>query len=297
MAEPVRPDAVSTNSPLRISVLGTGARGQAFVTAVREHPDAVLVGDEAGVSTDYDAVLIAGGDEPTLAERARGALQRGQAVLWAGMPADPALLDELGALATRHGAALSLPNELRYLPATRAAREAVARGETGPLLGVFAAWRAARALGPDPFRELALPLLDYLGWCLPGGFTRVQATVAPLFGPERPAALLTLRHASGVVATVEIVAPPAGCVQDDEVTIEILGEEAALRVEPFNQAIAITTAGRSRRVPWHRPAAYPLVDDFVLAVRDGREPPGSPEELRPTLALIEELRGVAGAQR
>lgn len=175
----------------------------------------------------------------------------------------------------------------------RARRDTVARGDTGPLLAVFAAWRTRRALA-DPLRELGVPLLDLLRWCLPdaGAIVRAQATRASLFGPDRAAALLILRTAGGLVCTVDLAAalPPAH-EQEDEVLIEILGEEAALRAEPYNQAITVSAPGERRRTPWHRDAMYPLLDACVGALRAGREPPGAPAEARPALALIEELRG------
>ena len=296
-------------------MLGLGERGQALAAAVNDLPGVALVagtaGDEAaagagrgtwwGYATaeelvaapDVDAVLVALHDADRASGYAREALERGKAVLWPGFTGDLERFDDLYAVAGRRGAALSLPNELRYLPAAAALRESVLRGEVGPLLGVFAAWRTRRALPGGALRELGLPLLDYLRWCLPAELERVervQVTAAPLFGEDRPVALLILRAGGGLVCTVELAASlPAAEEQQDEVTIEVLGESAALRADPYNQAITVVgPAGRSR-VAWHRAAAYPLVEEFVAALREGGVPPGPPAELRPTLLLLEEL--------
>ena len=304
-----------SSSGLRLGLLGLGERGQALAAAVNELPGVALVagtaGDEAaagavrgtwwGYATaeelvaapDVDAVLVALHDADRASGYAREALEREKAVLWPGFSGDLERFDDLCAVAGRRGAALSLPNELRYLPAATALRESVLRGEPGPLLGVFAAWRTRRALPGGALRELGLPLLDYLRWCLPAELERVervQVTAAPLFGEDRPVALLILRAGGGLVCTVELAASlPAAEEQQDEVTIEVLGESAALRADPYNQAITVVgPAGRSR-VAWHRAAAYPLVEEFVAALREGGVPPGPPAELRPTLLLLEEL--------
>lgn len=241
-----------------------------------------------------DAIVVACASRDEAAVRVRAALASGKPTICLTLPTDLAVLDELAALATQHGTMLSLPNELRYLPATIALREAVVRGDTGPIISVFAAWRTSRALA-DPLDVLGAALLDLLGWCLPGAIDRVQVLGGPLFGPKRGAVALTLRGTDGLVRTVELAASlPVGYEQEDELLIEVLGEEAVLRAEPFNQAITIAGAGRRWRQEWSPETIGPILDAFVAAVRTGQEPPDSPAQLRPTLALLAELRAAAG---
>jgi predicted dehydrogenase len=246
---------------------------------------------------EVDALLIApeGVTPGTGVMEARAALARRLPTLLFAPPSNLADLDALAALAARGGVPLGMPNWLRFLPATRALRDTVGRGEVGPLLSLFAAWRTRRPL-VDPLGELGLPLLDAVQWCVPEleAIERVQVTAAPLFGADRPVALLILRARSGPVLTIEVAASlPAGHETDDEILIEVLGEGAALRAEPLNQAITVFGAGERRRVPWHRDAMHPLLEETIAALREGGELPGAPAELRPRLALIEELRSAA----
>lgn len=307
-----RPD-----DPIRFGLIGAGPCAAALAAAIAEHPGATLAaegGGRFGVARSYarpdwdgveellgaddiDALLIApGGLAPGMgAAEARAALARQLPTLLFAPPSDLAELDDLAALAGRGGVPLGLPNWVRFLPATRALRDTVGRGEVGPLLSLFAAWRTRRPLA-DPLGELGLPLLDAVRWCVPelGAIGRGQVTAAPLFGADRPAALLILRAVSGPVLTIELAASlPQSHEVDDEILIEVLGEGAALRAEPLNQAITILGAGERRRVPWHRDAMYPLLEETIAALRAGRELPGAPAELRPTAALIQELRSAA----
>lgn len=272
---------------MRLAVRGAGDRG-AVLAAIAACPGVVAGDDEAA-----EAIVVAGASREDALAQTRAALASGRPTLCLTLPHDLATLDDLADLAAKQGAALSLPNGLRYLPAMVALQGSVARGETGPIIGVFAAWRTNRALA-DPLDALGPAVFDLLGWCAPGAIARVQATAAPLFGPDRGAVALTLRGRDDLVRTVELAASlPAGFEQTDELLIEVLGEDAVLRAEPFNQAITIAGGRERRRQQWGAAAFPPILDAFVGALRDGRELPGTPAELRPTLALLAELRAAA----
>lgn len=298
-------------TPLRFGLIGLGPRGQALAAAVNERPGVLLAAgaavDDAGeargtwwgyatpdeviAAGELDAIIVAAENRGLAIDYARRALERGKAVLSLAWPDDLAQFDALVALAAGAGATYSQPNPLRFLPATRALRDAVAAGETGPLLSVFAAWRTRRAPGDDLLHDFGLPLFDYLRWCLDDEIVHAQVMAAPLFGPERPVALLTLRAGRGVVLSVELAAAlPPGYQQEDELLIEALGEAAVLRAAPFNQAVTVVGATGRSRIPWHRDGADLLVGEFVAALREGAEPPGSPATVRPALALLDALR-------
>lgn len=302
-------------APLRFGLIGLGPRGQTLAAAVNERPGVLLAAGAAGDDEDghgrgtwwghatpdeiiaapaIAAVIVATENRALSTDYARRALERGKAALSLAWPDDLAQFDELVALATGAGVVYSQPNLLRYLPATRALRDAVAAGETGPLLGVFAAWRTRRAPGDDLLHDYGLPLFDYLRWCLGDEIVHAQVMAEPFFGPERPVALLTLRTGRGVVLSVEVAAAlPLGYQQEDEVLVEVLGETAVLSARPFNQAITIVAATGRSRIPWHRDGADLLIGEFVAALRDGAEPPGSPTAVRPALALLDALRATA----
>ncbi|HEX5501030.1 MAG TPA: hypothetical protein VFW96_00325 [Thermomicrobiales bacterium] len=301
---------------LRFGLIGLGPRGQALAAAVNERPGVLLAAgaavddegegrgtwwgyatpDEVIAARDLDAIVVAAENRGLAIDYARRALERGKAALSLAWPDDLAQFDALVALAARAGVAYSQPNPLRYLPATRALRDAVAAGETGPLLSVFAAWRTRRAPGDDLLHDFGLPLFDYLRWCLDDEIVHAQVMATPLFGPERPVALLTLRTGKGVVLSVELAAVlPPGYQQEDELLIEALGEAAVLRAAPFNQAVTVVAATGRSRVPWHRDGADLLVGEFVAALREGAEPPGSPATVRPALALLDALRAAGTA--
>jgi 1,5-anhydro-D-fructose reductase (1,5-anhydro-D-mannitol-forming) len=284
---------ISVSALMRLAIWGDGERA-GLVAAIEAGAGMALAADAEG-----DAIVVACASRDEALAQSRAALATGKPTLCLTLPTALTALDELAALAAQHGTVLSLPNELRYLPATAALREAVVRGDTGPIISVFASWHTSQALG-DPLDVLGPPTLDLLGWCLPGAIERAQVTAGPLFGPERGAAALTLRGQDGIVRTIELaVALPAGYAQADELLIEVLGEEAALRAEPFNQAITIAGTQGQWRQEWGAEAIGPILDAFVSAVRAGQEPPDSPAQLRPTLALLAELRAAAadGAAR
>lgn len=278
---------------IRLAVLGEGEGAAAAARAIAEGPGMALVAVLAS-----DAVVVADDDAARAIAIAREALAQGKPALCLALPHDLAILDDLAALAADRGAPLSLPNALRYLPALVGLREAVARGETGPVLSLFAAWRTSRAIG-EPLRALGPATLDLLHWLLPAPIDRVQVTAGMLFGPERGAAACTLRGTDGIVRTVELAAAlPAQHDQADELLVELLGEEAALRAEPFNLAITIIGTARRRQF-WGTEALVPILDAFVAALRGDGDLPGDPAALRPSLALLAALRAAAddGAAR
>ncbi|MFN8539936.1 MAG: hypothetical protein U0232_20950 [Thermomicrobiales bacterium] len=240
-----------------------------------------------------EVVVAAGESAAESLELARVALAAGCATLCLDLPGDLATLDELAGLAARRGAGLGFPNGLRYLPAVAALRETVRRGEVGVLLSTFLAWRVT-GQPAEALTTLGPATLDLLGWLVPGRIEQSQVTSAPLFGGERDSAFLLLRDEVGLVRTVELVTGlPANLEFDAELLIEVLGEDAALRAEPFNQAITIASGTTRQRREWGAEAIGPILAECVAALAAGAALPGAPEQLRPTLALLAGLRATA----
>ncbi len=266
---------------LTIAVVGSGARARAVLTEVAAGAE-MLPGDAA----DAGAIVVAGDSVAETLALLPEALHAGKPTLCLALPGDRATLDATVELAARHGAALSLPNPLRYLPATIALRETLLRGEAGPLLSAFLAWRTGDE--GDPLATLGPAALDLLGWLLPAPIVRTQATSAALFGATRDTVALLLRDDTGLVRTVELITGlPPTLEFGHDLLLEVLGEEAALRAEPFNQAITIASATTRRRQEWGVATIAPILADFVAALRDARPLPGPPADLRVTLELLE----------
>lgn len=273
---------------LRLAVSGEGAAAQAVLATIEASAGLV-----AAQAAEAEAIVAAGDSAEETLALAQSALASGLPTLSLALPPDLGALDDLVGLATRHNAALSLPNPLRYLPATIALHGTLQRGETGALLSAFLTWRIS-APNRDPLTALGPAALDLLAWLVPGTITNVQATTAPLFGDRRDTALLLLRDESGLVRTVELLTGlPPTLEGDEELLIEVFGEDAALRAEPFNQAITIATGSTRRRQPWGTEALSPLLATFAAALIAGNPPPGSPEALRPILALLATLPATA----
>jgi predicted dehydrogenase len=272
----------------RLAVVGTGTRARGVAAAIEAGAGMLPAERDAA-----DAIVAAGDSSAESLALVREALAAGRATLCLDLPGDLATLDELAGLARQHGAPLGFPNALRYLPAVAAMRQTLQRGEAGKLLSAFLTWRVA-GRREDPLATLGPAALDLLGWLVPGTIERSQLTAAPLFGPERDAALLLLRDERELVRTVELVTGLAPNLEfGEELLIEVLGEAAALRAEPFNQAITISTGASRQRREWGAEAIGPILADLVVALDAGTSLPGAPEELRPTLALLAGLSAIA----
>lgn len=101
---------------------------------------------------------------------------------------------------------------------------------------------------------------------------------------------MLLRDDMGLVRTVELITGlPPTLEFGHDLLIEVLGEEAALRAEPFNQAITIASA-TARRQDWSVETLTPILADFAAALDVGQPLPGAPAELRATLALLDGIQ-------
>jgi predicted dehydrogenase len=269
---------------LTIGIIGSGARARAVNAEI-----VAGAGMVPGEAATAGALVVAGDTTAETLALLPEALRAGKPTLCLALPGDNATLDGLIALADRHGAALSLPNALRYHPATIALRETLQRGEAGPLLSAFLAWRTSAENG-EPLATLGPAALDLLGWLLPAPIVRTQVTRAALFGTAPDTVALLLRDETGLVRTVELITDlPPTLEFDHDLLIEVLGEEAALRAEPFNQAITIAGAATRRRQDWSVETIAPILADFAAALDANGPLPGPPAELRATLALLDGL--------
>lgn len=295
----------ATGGPLRIGVVGEGALARRMLDALSlRMPGVLVVAIAAEGSTPNPTALL----------KAQGAA----AVCIAGPPAarpahlaaaldaglhlccplpvagDLPTLDGLILRAADAGRVAFAPNPLRHwLPL----RTLHARRKTvGTVISLFAAHRTKRAQSGDLFADLALPLIDLSLWLVESEVERVQVMAGRLFtgpasGPEdADTALIILRFASGVVATLEVARSlPDTAPQDEELTVELLGRDAVLHAAPTNQAITVTGAAGTARADWLPSPAVSIVQTFVEAVRTGA-PPQSLLDARWALSVLEKVR-------
>lgn len=146
---------------LAIGVIGSGARARAVGRRLRR-----ARGWRGEVATAR-ALVVAGDTTAETLALLPEALRAGKPTLCLALPGDSATLDGPIALADRHGATLSLPNALRYHPATIALRETLLGGEAGPLLSARSCPGAPVRRRAIRWRRSAPPGLDLLGWLLP----------------------------------------------------------------------------------------------------------------------------------
>ncbi|MDQ6602761.1 MAG: Gfo/Idh/MocA family oxidoreductase [Chloroflexota bacterium] len=296
-----------TDQPLRVAILGDGPLARPMLDALTDRtPGARVVAVATEGSTpNPSAITRAMGAEAVcvaapVADRAALIV----AALEAGVPVccpvpvagDLSTLDSLILRAADAGVMVYAPNPLRHwLPlATMHAR----RKSIGAPISLFAAHRTTRAIAGDLFTDLALPLIDAALWLVEAEVERVQVMAERLFtdgpgeGPDRAdAALIVLRFANGVVATLEVARSlPDDFPQAEEVSVEFLGRDAVLRANPTNQAITITGAHGTTREDWLPHPAISIMNTFVETIRTGATAPQSLLDARWVLPVLEKVR-------
>ncbi len=136
---------------------------------------------------------------------------------------DLSTLDSLILRSTETGAMVYAPNPLRHWLPLATLRER--RKTVGAPISLFAAHRTKRdlpGLTGDLFTDLVLPLIDYAIWLVESEVERVQVMAERLFSGERTespegadSALIIMRFANGVVATLEVGTLPLGFLRPD----------------------------------------------------------------------------------
>ncbi|GEM_PF-6425706 len=297
----------ATDQPLRVAVLGDGPLTRPMLDALTDRtPGAHVVAVAAEGSTPNPSAITRAMGAEAVCIAAPVADRAGLIVtaLEAGIPVccpapaagDLSTLDSLILRAADAGVMVYAPNPLRHwLPlATMHER----RRNIGTPLALFAAHRTTRAITGDLFTDLALPLIDVALWLVEAEVERVQVMAERLFshgpgdGPDSAdAALILLRFANGVVATLEVARSlPDNFPQAEEVNVEFLGRDAVLRANPTNQAITVTSASGTMREDWLPHPAVSIIETFVETIRTGATAPQSLLDARWVLPVLEKVR-------
>ncbi len=220
--------------------------------------------------------------------------------------------DRMIAACRAHGVRLGIAYYRRFYPVIVRVKEIIASGEIGQ--PVFAQMNAFEHFDPAP---------DYpRGWLL----DPVMAGGGPMmdFGCHRIEVLVnlfgTVRRTAAVVANVALARAvedtaavllqfdrgPCAVVavthasHDRLDTLAVFGTNGSMQVDELNAGSLRVHTGDRSRVESHPPASNihrPLIDDFVEALRTGREPAVTGEIGRVVAAIEDEIYAVAPSIR
>jgi predicted dehydrogenase len=263
-------------------------------------------------SPDVDVVMIATVNV-SLAPLAMQAVQQGKHVL-VEKPAAIRVkeLDQLEALAQKHGALVRVGYNHRYHPACLKALEIFRSGALGPILfvrgrygqggrvGYEKEWRADPKLsGGGELIDQGVHLIDLAGIFL-GEFTRVDGHAATYFWkmPVEDNAFLSLRTAEGRTAWLH-----ASCTEWKNLfSLEIYGRAAKLHWEGLGGSYGLERLSFYQMLPEMGPPEttiyeYPRGDEswkiemmeFFEDIRLKRVPVPGLKEAKATLAVVEKI--------
>ncbi len=289
--------------PLRVGVVGAGAGAGQYFDALEQRVADVEAVPLFGVAPDalgavpLDALIVATAT-PERAAFVAAAVGRGIPTCCPlPVTGDLSTLDGLILAATEAGVPVFVPNPLRYwspLHTLHARRRSV-----GTYSAIWGASRTTRAVAGDIWTDLALPLIDAAWWCAGSEIERVQVMAERLFGATEcgdndhaaDAAIMLVRFASGLVATLEVARSlPDTHPQAEELVFELLGWDAILRAVPTNQTVTITNGSGIAQTNWLPTPAAAIAEAFVSAVRDGTPMAQGLLDARWTLPVLEKVR-------
>jgi predicted dehydrogenase len=237
---------------------------------------------------EVDAVYIA---TPVRlhAEQAVAAAEAGKHVLCEKpMALDVAGCDRMLAAARRHGVRLGTAYYRHHYPVVRRLRQLLASGEIGrpvlaeaqafelfdPPAGHPRSWLLEKAeSGGGPMADFGCHRIEVLLDLL-GPLDRVQGFPGNVRFHEREVedtCVAHLRFQSGAQAVLSVT----HAARESRDTIELFGTEGSAHVAPLNEGrLRIVTAEGTREEahPPHPNLHQPLVQDFVDALREDREP-------------------------
>ncbi len=169
-------------------------------------------------------------------------------------------------------AALRVSTELRATLAGAQGLEALARGDVGGVLAVYVGVRvphdtvgATGGRPGDTLRRWLMAALDLATTAAGGLPVRTFARASRLLGDRRDHLQLLLRFADDAIATIDLLALPAGAATAD-VEIEVTGSDGLLRLKPLAHQLSVSSfaaAGASERLGWHPEPIRVLVDDLL----------------------------------
>lgn len=267
----------------RIAIVGAGTFARSVAEAVRQSPDAALVG-QIGPSQPFptSANLVLCLEEP--GERV-GVVKNAVA---AGFPVVTLPLPDGGRsvrMVVQAGSVVQVSPLLGFGAITEMLWQA-REGALGQPYGVFASYRVSQPVA-DPFGDLGVSLLAVVADLLDGPIARAQVTKAALHGKDPDAWFVIAKTQSGLIATIEfgrLLSTNSSLEQ--QLIVEATGSERVLRAEPTRQAVTIKMSnGRTRESGWWAPLATGFFQSVLSAVKQ----PDSAREDR-LLSLVAAVR-------
>ncbi len=253
-------------------------------------------------SDDIDAVYVA---TPVNlhAEQTIAAIEAGKHVLCEKpMAMNVAECDRMISAAKTRGIKLGIAYYRHFYPVVRRMNEVIASGEIGnPIVAQVTAFEWFNPAPSNSRSWLLKPEISGGGPMFDFGCHRIQLLLH-LFGPvraikavastalfDRPVedtASASFEFSQGTVATLTV----SHAVMEPRDSFTVWGSEGSMTTEVLNEGKLIITTRDSQRMETHSPAQnihQPLVEDFVQAVIDDRQP-SVPGEIGKAVAEVEE---------
>jgi UDP-N-acetylglucosamine 3-dehydrogenase len=200
--------------------------------------------------------------------------------------------EALGESCRRHGVRFMTAFPMRFDSSVRSARAAVDAGELGRLLAINGVnhaemparhrpWFAQRELaGGGAVMDHTVHLADLMRWFFGSEVSEVYAEVGNPFQRGMvdvdSAGLITLAFENGACAAIDCSwSRPATYPRWGHLKMELVGERGALALDAFAQALTVYSPRQERNPAWHNWGSDPnqaMLEEFVAAVREGREP-------------------------
>ena len=216
--------------------------------------------------------------------------------------------DEIVSQARSAGIKLMVPFNPRFQLPLINAKEALASGKAGNLVSIYAVKYGrlpTKATGPqnadwflDPsqsggggFLDIGIHAVDALRWLAGAEAKRVYASIGTMIHEGLPCddlGTMTVEFENGVVAVLSAGwANPDGYPTWLDVRFEILATKQIFLIKsPYHDFEIFTNTGAERHY-WSRRDIDGLVNDFIQAILQDRDPAITGEDARAALAIVQ----------
>lgn len=213
--------------------------------------------------------------------------------------------DAILGLVKEHGVRLMVPFNPRYQVAVMKLKGMIEAGELGAVRHIHAtkygklprgipgldtSWFFDRArAGFGGFGDIGIHAIDALRWLAGSEARQVYARIDRLIHRDigvDDLGTAVIEFENGVVASiVSGWVNPAGNPSWLSVSFEVLGTAGAVVIEKPYHDLELADGSRTERLPWWRADVPLLVDEFIAAIEEGREPAITGRDARAALEI------------